>query len=146
MAVPANFTIVTLGVADLHRSAAFYRALGWEQRGDLTQGIIWFKTAASWLGLFPDADLAADIGVPDDLGMPRPRYRGITLAMNVNTDDEVDLGLSEAVAAGATLVKPGTRADFGGYTGYFADPDGHLWEIAHVSSFPVADDGTIEIT
>ena len=135
MNVPPNFTIVTLGVTDLDRSIAFYRALGWEQRGDPSAGITWFRTSGTWLGLFGHDDLAADVGVAAD---PPVTYRGITLALNVNDEQTVD--------AGARLVKPARRTEWGGYSGYFADPDGHLWEVAFAPGFRVADDGTIDIT
>lgn len=137
-----NFTIVTLGVANLARSIAFYRALGWEQRGDEAIGITWFKTSGTWIGLFGHEELAADVGITAD---PPPAFRGITLALNFNGQREVDAALALAVNAGATLVKPGTLAEWGGYSGYFADPDGHLWEAAYAPSFPVSPEGTIDI-
>ena len=142
MSVPPNFSIVTLGVADLERSAAFYRGLGWEQRGDPSAGITWFRTSGTWVGLFGHADLAADVGVPAD---PPPAYRGVTLALNVGDEAAVDDALAQAVEAGARLVKAAARAEWGGYSGYFADPDGHLWEVAFAPGFPVAADGTIDI-
>lgn len=142
MSVAPNFTIVTLGVADLARSAEFYRALGWDQRGDESAGITWFRTSGTWLGLFGYDDLAADVGVAAD---PPAAYRGITLALNFNNEADVDRVLAEAVGAGARLVKPAERAEWGGYSGYFADPDGHLWEAAFAPGFPVGDDGTIDI-
>lgn len=143
MSISPNFAIVTLGVADLQRSVAFYRGLGWEQRGDLSAGITWFRTSGTWIGLFGYADLAADVGVPAD---PPAAYRGITLALNFGDEQAVDAALAHAVEAGARLVKPAERAEWGGYSGYFADPDGHLWEAAYAPGFPVADDGTIDIT
>ncbi|MCU1444433.1 VOC family protein [Cryobacterium sp.] len=142
MSIPPNFSIVTLGVADLERSVAFYRALGWEQRGDRAVGITWFRTSGTWIGLFGHAELAADVGLPADAPAA---YRGITLALNFGSVDDVDAAFASALDAGARLVKPATRADWGGYSGYFADPDGHLWEVAFAPGFPVADDGTIEI-
>lgn len=142
MSIAPNFTIVTLGVADLARSAEFYRALGWDQRGDESAGITWFRTSGTWLGLFGYDDLAADVGVAAD---PPAAYRGITLALNFNNEADVDRVLAEAVGAGARLVKPAERAEWGGYSGYFADPDGHLWEAAFAPGFPVGDDGTIDI-
>lgn len=142
MGIAPNFSIVTLGVADLARSTAFYRALGWEQRGDVSAGIAWFRTAGTWIGLFGHDDLAADVGVP---ATPPTEYRGVTLALNFATEAEVDAALDEAVSAGARLVKPAERADWGGYSGYFADPDGHLWESAYAPPFPVSADGTIDI-
>jgi len=139
MSLSPNFT---LGVPDLQRSVAFYRALGWEQRGDPSAGITWFRTSGTWIGLFGYAELAADIGVPAN---PPVAYRGITLALNFGDEQAVDAALAHAVEVGAQLVKPAKRAE-GGYSGYFADPDGHLWEAAFAPGFPVADDGTIDIT
>lgn len=143
MSVSPNFTIVTLGVESLDRAVAFYRALGWEQRGDPAAGITWFRTSGCWVGLFGYEDLAADAGLPAG---KQADYRGITLALNFNSEHEVDTALDNAVAAGAELVKAATRAAWGGYSGYFADPDGHLWEAAFAPGFPVAHDGTINIT
>jgi catechol 2,3-dioxygenase-like lactoylglutathione lyase family enzyme len=143
--VPANFSIVTLGVADLERSAHFYRDLGWEQRGDLADGIIWFKTSGSWVGLFGHDALAEDIGLeatpPDSL----PVYRGLTLAVNLGSEAAVDLAFARVHQVGGRIVKPAERTPWGGYSGYFADPDGHLWEIAHAPGFPLDEHGRIEI-
>ena len=143
--VPHNFAIVTLGVSDLERSARFYRDLGWEQRGELAQGITWFKTSGSWLGLYGYAELAADaeceLAPLEDL----PAYRGITLALNLPSEDAVDLAFARVHEVGGRIVKPATPTEWGGYSGYFADPDGHLWEIAHAPGFPVDDQGRIEI-
>lgn len=143
MSIAPNFTIVTLGVANLEKSIAFYLALGWEQRGSASANITWFRTSGTWLGLFGYDELAADVGIPAD---EPSAYRGITLALNFNDPVSVDAALSHAVTAGATLVKPGTQAEWGGYSGYFADPDGHLWEAAFAPGFTVTDDGTIDIT
>ncbi|MGC5616389.1 VOC family protein [Georgenia sp. Z1491] len=142
MSIPANFVIVTLGVADLARSIAFYRALGWEQRGDNDAVITWFRTSGTWVGLFGYEDLAADVGIPAG---PPPPYRGVTLAINVNSAEEVDAALAHATGVGARLVKEPELVEWGGYSGYFADPDGHLWEVAFNPFFPVTDDGTIEV-
>jgi hypothetical protein len=142
MSISPNFTIVTLGVSDLERSAAFYRALGWDQHGDLSAGITWFRTSGTWIGLFGYAELAADVGVPAD---PPAVYRGITLALSFGDEQTVDAALAQAVEAGGRLVKSAARAEWGGYSGYFADPDGHLWETAFAPGFPLAHDGTIDI-
>lgn len=142
MSIAPNFTIITLGVADLERSAAFYRALGWEQRGDTAEGITWFRTSGTWLGLFGHEALAEDVGLSSE---HLPAFRGITMALNFNDTNAVDEVLAEAVHAGARLVKPAQRAEWGGYSGYFADPDGHLWEAAFAPGFTVMDDGTIDI-
>jgi predicted lactoylglutathione lyase len=143
--VPANFSIVTLGVADLGRSARFYRDLGWEQRGDLAQGITWFRTSGSWLGLFGYDALAEDVALPPTPEADLPAYRGITLALNLTSEDAVDLAFARVHEVGGRIVKPAHRTEWGGYSGYFADPDGHLWEICHNPGFPIDDDGRIEI-
>lgn len=96
----------------------------------------------TWLGLFGYDDLAADIGV---IAEAPTTYRGITLALNFNNEEEVDEALSGAVSAGATLTKPAERAEWGGYSGYFADPDGHAWEVAFAPGFHVTEEGTIDI-
>jgi uncharacterized glyoxalase superfamily protein PhnB len=103
--------------------------------------IAWFHTADTNLGLFANGDLAADANLPPE----RARFGGVTLAINVASEDEVGRFLDEAVAAGATLLKPATRADWGGVSGYFADPDGHPWEIAYNPGFPIGPDGRVEI-
>ncbi|HYO39842.1 MAG TPA: VOC family protein [Nocardioidaceae bacterium] len=143
--VPPQLAIVTLGVADLDRSARFYRDLGWEQRGDQGQGITWFRTSGTWLGLFGHAELAKDAGVqalaPEEL----PVFRGITLAVNLGSRVEVDEAFEHVARVGGRVVKAATVTDWGGYSGYFADPDGHLWELAHNPGFPIDDRGRIEI-
>lgn len=143
MTIPARLSIVTLGVADLARSIAFYEALGWERRTSSIDGVIaWFGTADTTIGLFPWRDLAEDARLPAE---PRARFGGITLAINVETPEEVATSLDVAVAAGGTLLKPATLADWGGTSGYFADPDGHPWEIAHNPGFPIDEDGRVRI-
>jgi catechol 2,3-dioxygenase-like lactoylglutathione lyase family enzyme len=143
MTVPARLGIVTLGVADLARSIAFYEALGWERRSASIDGVIaWFGTADSNVGLFPWHELAEDARLPAE---PRARFGGITLAINVGTPGEVATSLDSAVAAGGTLLKPATVADWGGTSGYFADPDGHPWEVAHNPGFPIDEDGRVRI-
>ena len=143
--VPANFAIVTLGVADLERSARFYRDLGWEQRGDPAQGITWFKTSGSWLGLFGYDALAEDAALTAGPESDLPPYRGITLALNLASEDAVDLAFARVHEVGGRIVKPAHRTEWGGYSGYFADPDGHLWEICYNPGFPIDESGRIEI-
>jgi len=143
--VPAQFSIVTLGVGDLERSARFYRDLGWEQRGDLDQGITWFRTSGSWLGLFGHEALAEDAGLEAPPQSELPPYRGITLALNLGSREAVDRAFAHVEQVGGRLVKPPEATPWGGYSGYFADPDGHLWEIAHAPDFPIDEQGRIEI-
>lgn len=143
--VPANFSIVTLGVADLERSARFYRDLGWEQRGDLADGITWFRTSGSWVGIFGHEALAEDAHLEATPQDQLPAYRGITLGINLASPDAVDQAFVRVVEAGGRVVKPAGATPWGGYSGYFADPDGHLWEIAHAPGFPIDEHGRIEI-
>jgi len=140
--VSPNLVIVTLGVTDLDRSIEFYRGLGWEQRGDRAQGIVWFRTSGPWVGLFPTDELAADAGLSQE---PLPAYRGVSLAVNLSGEDEVDAAFALVGSLGATVVKEPERTPWGGYSGYFADPDGHLWELCFNPGFPLDEAGRIEI-
>ncbi|WP_345699431.1 VOC family protein [Kitasatospora terrestris] len=140
---PARISIVTLGVADLARSSAFYEALGWQRSSASSPEIVWFRTADSVLGLFPTEELAADAGVPADEG--EPTFRGVTLAVNLESPAAVDTALGVAVDAGATVVKPPKPTSWGGYSGYFEDPDGHLWELAHNPFFPFTASGQLDL-
>jgi hypothetical protein len=142
MAIPARISFVTLGVQDLNRSAAFYDALGWQRSSASTDEVAFYQTPQAVLSLYLLPLLAAEIGVP--AGDPPP-FRGVTLAINVVSENEVDVVLEAARAAGGTVPRPGSRADWGGYTGYFADPDGHLWEVAHNPFFPLDANGTVTV-
>ena len=122
-----RISMVSLAVFDLERSIVFYRdGLGFPQL-DSPPSVAFFNLNGSWLGLSPRDSLAADAGIsPEGSG-----YSGINLAHNVASEAEVDQVMSQALDAGATLVKPTIKADWGGYHGYFKDPDGHLWEVAY---------------
>lgn len=141
MTIPARISIVTLGVADVARSVRFYEALDWERCTSSMAEIAWFRTADSYLGVFGWTDLADDANLVD---VTRGSFGGITLAINVESADAVDAALDEAVAAGGTILKPGTDLPFG-YGGYFADPDGHPWEVCYNRGFPIGPDGRITI-
>jgi catechol 2,3-dioxygenase-like lactoylglutathione lyase family enzyme len=142
MSVPAKINIVTLGVADIERAAAFYSALGWERCASGGDEITWFRTSGAYLGLFSYASLAADADLPSE---PRAPFGGITLAINVEAEHAVTVALDAAVTAGGTLLKAAERMDWGGFSGYFADPDGHPWEVAFNPFFPIGADGSITI-
>ena len=142
MSIPARLGIVTLGVADLERSIRFYAALGWERCSSSNAEIAWFRTADTNLGLFPFHELAADAGLP---AVRAPGFGGITLAINVESPADVTAAIDAAVAAGATVLKAAVATDWGGFSGYFADPDGHPWEVAHNPFFPIGPDGRITI-
>jgi len=120
-----RISIVTLGVSDLARSYRFYKdGLGLATTGKPEDGIVFFKTLGAVFALFPYSDLAEDVG-PDWTG-PRSKFSGITLAHNVRERHEVDEVLAVAVAAGAEVVKPAADTSWGGYSGYFTDPDGYV--------------------
>lgn len=127
-----RISLITLGVADLPTSRDFYVRLGFAVRKESTEDIAYMDTANGLvLALFPREKLAEDAHAnanPDSVGPWFPRF---TLAHNVDSPAAVDAVLAEAVAAGATLKKPGQKVFWGGYSGYFADPDGFLWEVAH---------------
>ena len=121
-----RITLITLGVSDLERSVRFYRdGLGLPLR-DGPEGIAFFETGSTWLSLYPRESLAGDATVPAE----GSGFRGFAIAHNVRTKEEVDATLDEAVAAGAKLLKPAQEVFWGAYSGYFADPDGFMWEIA----------------
>jgi catechol 2,3-dioxygenase-like lactoylglutathione lyase family enzyme len=141
MTLPARLGIVTLGVADVARASAFFERLGWERASSSQPEIVWFRIGGTWLGLFGREDLAADADVPAQ----GQGFEGFTLAVNVADPAAVDAGLAAAVDAGGTLVKAPVTTDFGGYGGYFADPDGHLWEVMHNPGFPLDADGNVQI-
>jgi catechol 2,3-dioxygenase-like lactoylglutathione lyase family enzyme len=141
LALEQRLSLITLGVTDLDRSRAFYERLGWQRSVRAAQGVAFFQMGGMALSLYPRADLAQDANVePDGRGFP-----GFALAYNARTRAEVDAVLAEAVSAGARLAKPAQEAFWGGYSGYFADPDGFLWEVAWNPSFPIAEDGSIQL-
>ena len=122
-----RISIVTLGVKDLARMVEFYRdGLGLTLFDENTESIAFFQNKGTWLALYPRAALAADAGVVAE----GSGFSGVTLAHNVRSREEVDDLLAVAVSAGATLVKAAQDTFWGGYSGYFADPEGYLWEIA----------------
>ena len=126
-----RISLVTLGVRDLGRARAFYEALGWSGAQQPDSEIVFFQAGGIVFGLWTQL---GGHGAP-----------GIELAHNVRSAGEVDALLSRAVEAGATLVRPAARADWGGYSGAFADPDGYVWEIAHNPDWKLADDGTVHL-
>ena len=122
----ARITLITLGVADLDRSIEFYRDGLGLPLADGPDGIAFFETRGTRLSLYPRDKLAEDAQVSSS----GDGFRGFTLAHNVGSPEEVDMTLRQAVDAGAALVKPGQTVFWGGYSGYFSDPDGVLWEVA----------------
>jgi catechol 2,3-dioxygenase-like lactoylglutathione lyase family enzyme len=136
-----HVSIITLGVADLRRSREFYERLGWRRSMAKAEGVVFFQAGGMALALFPRAELAKDANVAAE----GDGFKGISLAYNARSRAEVDSVLDEAEAAGAILLKPAQEAFWGGYSGYFSDPDGFLWEVAWNPSFSMAEDGSIRI-
>jgi len=136
-----RLSLVTLGVADLERSRRFYEeGLGWRRANDHPD-VVFFQAGGAVLALWSREALAADAGLP----AAGRGFCGIALAYNTRSRAEVDRVMAEAEAAGATIVKPAKDAFWGGYTGYFADPDGHLWEVAWNPDWTVLEDGSVRL-
>lgn len=133
-------SLITLGVTDIHRARAFYERLGWQ--GQEVEETVFFQADGLALVLWSRQKLALDAGTADD---GSDTFGGITLAHNVRSQGEVDQIIAAAHQAGATITRPPAATFYGGYAGWFADPDGHLWEIAHNPGFPLAADGSISI-
>ena len=136
-----RISLVTLGVSDLERSIAFYEALGWKRSAKNAEGVAFFQTGGLALSLYPREEMAKDAAIsPDGKG-----FGGVTLAQNVRTREDVDAVIAEAVAMGAKLLRPPFEIFWGGYLGYFADPDGHVWEICWNPGFEILADGSIKL-
>jgi len=126
-----RLTLITLGVADLKQSAAFYiDGLGWKATEASNEEIIFIEMNGFFLSLYPHGELAKDANTQED----RSNFRGFSLAYNVSSRSQVDEILAFAEKAGAKIIKPAQNVFWGGYSGYFSDPDGFLWEVAHGSS------------
>ncbi len=140
----AKLTVVTLGVSDMRRSIAFYEALGFARRMRATgEEVAFFETGGAVLALYPWSRLAEDAALADQ---PRPQgFRGMTLAWNCASEHDVDAVLVFAVAQGATLLKSAHRTDYGGYSGYFTDLDGHPWEVVVAPGIEVGADRRVHL-
>lgn len=141
-----RLSIVTLGVTDLAASTAFYERLGWERSDASAETITFFQCGGMAVGLYPRDKLAEDIGRPEADAPMADSLGRVTLAYNARSKDDVDAVLAEAEGAGAEIVKRAQEVFWGGYSGYFADPDGHLWEVAWNPFFPLAEDGSLSLT
>jgi hypothetical protein len=139
-----RISLITLGVTDLQRSFNFYSTgLGFPTTRTPDEGVVFFQTSGVALAIYPLDELAHDVG--PGWGEPRSKFTGITLAHNVRTREDVDAVLHSASLAGGTVVKPAADTFWGGYAGYFSDPDDYLWEIAW-GAFDFDDDGSLIIT
>ena len=122
-----RISFFTLGVTDLARSQAFYEGLGWTASAYGVPGkIVFFQLNGLIMGLFGRADLAEDAGLPNS---PPQAFSGVTISHNVRSEPEVESVMATAERAGATVLKGAHRAEWGGIVAYFADPDGHAWEV-----------------
>ncbi|MCG7868718.1 MAG: VOC family protein [Candidatus Thiodiazotropha taylori] len=126
-----RISLITLGVNDLTLSIRFYQQLGLPRFDFDSDAVAFFELQGSWLGLYPKNELGTDAGVAFGQAEQSP----FTLAHNLSSREAVDRVMAEALSAGATLVKPAQETFWGGYSGYFRDPDGFLWEVAHVPQF-----------
>ncbi len=136
-----RISLITLGVEDVAEAATFYERLGWK-RAESPPEVAFFQAGGSIFGLYGRESLAKDANLPPEAA-PKGIFARSTLAYNGRSKDEVDAVLKEAEAAGATIIKKAQDVFWGGYSGYFADPDGHLWEVAWNPFFPIAEDGSI---
>ena len=142
MSVPARISLVTLGVRDVATASAFYEALGWSRSSASGDDVTFITTADSVLALWSHEALAADFGHP---GIPAPAFRGVSLAINVDSEAEVDRVVEEMREAGGTVVKEPSPVFWGGYTGHVTDLDGHAWEIAYNPGFVIGPDGSLQL-
>lgn len=133
-------SIITIAVDDLDRSAAFYEEMGLKRHQKYKDGVAFFQMGGAILGLFGRKDAEDDSGITFGDGVSR-----VYLAYNTRSDAEVDEVLTQAQTAGGKIVKPAGRAFWGGWYGYFADPEGNLWEVAHNPDFPIDADGNIRL-
>ena len=135
-----RISLITLGVADVSRAFAFYQLLGW--RGQEVDGTVFFQTGGIAVVLWHQDKLADDAGLARAAGFA---FRGVALAHNVREKDDVDAIIAAAQAAGGTVPRAPGDTFYGGYAGYFADLDGHLWEIAYNPGFALSDDGSLTV-
>lgn len=139
-----RISLITLGVKDLERSLHFYRdGLGFPTTRKAEDGVVFFQTGGTCLALYPYDELAKDAG--SDFLVEKSKFTGITLAHNVRERGDVNRILEQVEAAGAKIIKPAQETFWGGYTGYFSDPVGYLWEVAW-GAFEIREDSSLVIT
>ena len=141
MSVPARLTLVTLGVADVARATSFYEALGWRKSSASQDEVSFFQLGGLALSVFGRQSLADDATVSSE----GSGFSGISLAINLESEAEVDRVAAEWVSSGGTMVKQPERVFWGGYSGYVKDPDSHLWELAYNPGFPLSADGSVQL-
>ena len=139
--VPQHLSLVTLGVRDVSASRAFYEALGLAASGFESDDIAFFDMNGTVLAVYGREALARDANVPSG----GEGIRASACAFNVASETDVDAVIAHAEACGARIRRPPERVFWGGYSGYFADPDGHLWEVAYNPVFPMTEDGRLVV-
>ncbi|MCQ8119035.1 VOC family protein [Methylomonas rosea] len=136
-----TISFVTLGVTDLERSRRFYQTLGWQESSGSQEDVAFFQVGSIAFALFARESLADDANISSEgSGFP-----GFSLAHNVASEQDVDTTLLEAVSAGGKLIRSGEKAAWGGFRGYFADPDGFLWEVCFNPFFPLDQHGFVQL-
>ena len=135
-----RLSLVTLGVRDLGRARRFYEEMGWRTRARAEDDVVFFQAGGMVLALWDRAMLADDSGMQDGGG-----WGGVTLAHNVRSPEEVDAVIGEARSAGARITTEPGPTFWGGYSGAFADPDGHPWEVAHNPRWTIGPDGSVRL-
>lgn len=139
MSLDRRISLITLGVEDVARATAFYEKLGWTKSGASQDAVTFIQLKGVVLGLFSRKALAEDAGIEDT----SKGFSGVTLAHNVSSERGVDAVFKFALSCGATEIKKPVKVFWGGYSGYFADPDGHLWEVAYNPFFPMSAEGHV---
>lgn len=142
MGFEPRISIVTLGVSDMARARTFYEKLGWKPAPASNESVTFFQGRGIVLGLYGHDALAEDAGIQS---CPPARHRGVALAYNCGSRGAVDAAYDHALKSGAEGLKAPQEAFWGGYSGYFADPDGHLWEVAHNPFAPLDVDGHLRV-
>lgn len=139
-----RLSIITLGVEDMARAFRFYHeGLGLPTSGNADSPIVFFQMKGTALAIYPREKLAHDVD-PNSDGQGSG-FSGVTIAHNTREKSQVDETLKRAEAAGGKIVKPAQDTDWGGYSGYFSDPDGHLWEVAWAEAWQFNPDGSLVI-
>jgi len=142
MPVPPRVNLITLGVSDVARSTKFYESLGWKKSEQSVEGTTFIQLGVNVLSLYGYEKLAEDATVQPG---EQQRFPGFTLAINADSPEEVNEIINSAREVGATITKEPEKVFWGGYSGYFADPDGFLWEVAHNPFFPKDDNQYLQI-
>jgi predicted lactoylglutathione lyase len=138
--VEQRLSLVTLGVGDLAAARSFYAGLGWHSNAAPEDDVVFFQAGGMVVALWSRAELAEDSGVEDPGG-----WGGVTLAYNTRSPDEVDEVIETARSAGGRILREPAETFWGGYSGVFADPEGHPWEVAHNPRWEIGEDGSVTL-